>query len=368
MARSKKRKSFSRKTKTGFAAAPTDNFQHFNDYIRVEVDRKDIAVKIKNHVKKSLSKEDAKIALQAPDWAISQSPSLAATIAWAELQLEFPTWWDAEKVLTKQVNEILRLGKRKLLNKTDNIGVVTTPRKSPAEIIKERTSDFIGGIEVIIDNWKDEKDFSIYSEMKKHDVPYITAKATYDHYIPLRDELDELVNKKTPDLIEGYSSMKVSDQKKYLKFVDNILTDIEKYMTAKKATRKTRRPVVKSAEKQVAKVQYLKDSVEFKLASISPTSLIGAMRIYLFNAKTRALTELVCEKSCGFEVKGTTLQGVDFEASRVTKLRKPEVFIPMVLKKTSNQINKEWSSLTTKTTIANGRINKDTIILRAMNK
>ena len=92
------------------------------------------------------------------------------------------------------------------------------------------------------------------------------------------------------------------------------------------------------------------------------------MRVYLFNVKTRALTELVCQKSCGFEVKGTTLQGVDLETSRVTKLRKPEVFIPMVLKKTSNQINKEWSSLTTKTTIANGRINKDTIILRAMNK
>ena len=116
MAQLKKRKTFSRKTQTGFAAAPTDNFQHFNDYVRIEVDKKDIASKVKNHVKAALSKEDAKIALQAPDWAITQSSGLAATIAWAELKLDFPSWWDAESVLKKQINEILRLGKEKSLN------------------------------------------------------------------------------------------------------------------------------------------------------------------------------------------------------------------------------------------------------------
>ena len=47
----------------------------------------------------------------------------------------------------------------------------------------------------------------------------------------------------------------------------------------------------------------LRDAKEIRIKSKN------AMRIYLFNAKTRALTELVCEKSCGFEVKGTTLQG-----------------------------------------------------------
>ena len=50
------------------------------------------------------------------------------------------------------------------------------------------------------------------------------------------------------------------------------------------------------------------------------------------------------------------------------KLRKPEEFLSVVLKKTPTQINKEWSQLTTKSSAANGRVNKETIILRALDK
>ena len=74
-------------------------------------------------------------------------------------------------------------------------------------------------------------------------------------------------------------------------------------------------------------------------------------------------------ESIGFEVKGTTILGLDADLSRSTKLRKPDDFIKAVLTKSANQIRKEWSELTTKTKDkVNGRINKDTILVRVMAK
>lgn len=367
----KSKKTFTRKARTGFAAAPTDSFRNFNDYIRVDVDKKDVIAKIKGYLKITLSKSDVAIANQAPDWAFSGLPLLASTIAWKEMDNEFPSWWDAEKVLSKHVKELVQRGKRKLAEAENKDETVDIPRKSIQEIVQERTSEFIGGIDVVIDNWDtmiDDKSFSIYDELKKIDAPYNMAKAVYEYYMPQLKEMQELINNKSEDLVEAYSHMSVRDRKQFAKFLEQIVSDADKFMTAKKATRKARKPKVKTADKQVEKVKYLKDSNEFKIASINPSSVIGAMRVYVFNVKYKALTELVCQQRGGFTVKGTTLQGIDVEQSRSTKLRKPELFLPIVLSKTPKQIDKEWGNLTTKTNDANGRLNSDTIILRAINK
>ena len=42
--------------------------------------------------------------------------------------------------------------------------------------------------------------------------------------------------------------------------------------------------------------------------------------------------------------------------------------ISIVMIKTHLQINKEWNTLSTKSSVPNGRINGDVILLRAMNK
>ena len=367
------KKSFSRKARTGFAAAPTDNFRNFNDYIRVDVDKKDVVSKIKEYMKINLSKEEVAIANEAPDWAFSGLPLLASTIAWKEMNKEFPSWWDAEKVLSKHVQELLARGKARQSEKAiePDENSVLIVRKSIQEIVQERTSDFIAGIEAVIDSWDtmiDDSSYSVYDELKKIDAPYNTAKAVVEYYNPQVSEMHELLYDKTEDLLEAYSNMSVRSRKSYMKFLEQIVSDAEKFMIAKKATRKTRKPKVKTADKQVENVKFLKDSNEFKIASIDPTNLIGAMRVYLFNVKYKSLTELICERPGGFTVKGTTLHGFDIEQSRSTKLRKPELFLPIVLSKTPKQIDKEWLNLTTKTNNANGRINAETIILRAVNK
>ena len=367
--RAKVKPTFSRRARTGFAAAPQDNFRNFNDYVRTEVDKKDVISKIKSYIRKVVPKADARIAMDAPEWSFAGLPLLASTIVWKEMDKEFPAWWDADKVLNKHVKELLARGRAKQAEKANKPEETGPVKKTIQEIIQERTSEFIGGIDNVVDNWETAGDYSVYDELKKIDAPYNMAKTAFVYYTPQINEINELINDKPEDLIEAYSGWSTSRRKKYLKFLTELCAEIEKYMASKKALRATRKPKVKTADKQVEKLNYAKESKEYKLTSITPTSIIGAMRLYTFNTKYRELTEYVCQKAIGFEVKGTTILGLDADLCRSTRLRKPDEFIPIILSKSSTQINKEWSKLTTKTSKnVNGRINKDVIILRALAK
>jgi hypothetical protein len=366
-------KVFSRRARTGIAAAPIDSYQVFNDYVRTEVDRKEISSTIKSYIKKNFTKEESEYALKAPEWVFAK-PWVASIISWKLKGFPFPENGQYEKTLNRVILEIVESGKNKMESYEDeDSATVIIPKKSPAEIIKQRTSDFIGEVEEVIDMfggevWVDWDNYSVYNELKKIDAAYNTAKGVYDYYVPLRDEIKELVEEKTADLVEGYGWMTVPQRKQYFKIIQDILDDCDRYLLSKKAQRKIRKPKVRSSDKQVEKILYLKDSAEYKVTSIAPTSIVGARRVYLFNTKSRILTEIVSHLPNGFEVRGTTIQGIDEQLSRQILLRKPTDFLPIVQNKTVNQIKKEWDSLTTKSGKANGRVNKDTILLRAMDK
>jgi len=121
-------------------------------------------------------------------------------------------------------------------------------------------------------------------------------------------------------------------------------------------------------DRQVAKLNYLPESKEYKLTSIVPYGIVGSMRLYTFNTSNRILTEYVSQSANGFEVRGSTLQLWDKTASRSTKLRKPEDILTIVQGSTVAKINRTIKGLTTKITKPNGRINKHTILVRVMNK
>ena len=147
-----------------------------------------------------------------------------------------------------------------------------------------------------------------------------------------------------------------------------MLIDLDKVRSAKKAQTKLRKPKVRTADKQVAKVKYCKDSKDFKLVSMAPVQVIGGMRLYVFNVKYKVITEYVCASATGFEIRGTTITNFDKDVSRSNSLRKPDIFLPIVQNKTPKQIGVEWNSLTTKTRVPNGRINGDTVLLRVFDK
>ena len=147
-----------------------------------------------------------------------------------------------------------------------------------------------------------------------------------------------------------------------------MLSDLDRLKAAAKATRVTKVRGPKSADKQVAKVQYKKEDNEFKLVSIPPIKIVGQVRLYTFNVKYRVITEYVTQSAAGFEISGSTIKNFDKVNSRCRSLRKPNEFLPELFDRTPKQIDKAWKDLTTKERVPNGRLNSDTILLRVMDK
>jgi prophage maintenance system killer protein len=182
-------------------------------------------------------------------------------------------------------------------------------------------------------------------------------------------EYERALSDKTEDaqFKEAYSHLTTAKIKKRIGILRGIMDEAEQLKLSAKATRKPRKTRAKSADKQVEKVQYEKVSTEYKLTSINPVSIIGAHHLYAFNVKKRTLTMFVTTRIDGFEVKGSTLLHIDPVESITVKLRDPNSFMKIVLKKTKNQISKEWGKLTTKTAAApSGRLVKDHILLRVI--
>ena len=251
-----------------------------------------------------------------------------------------------------------------------------TPRKSPADIVKEKTSDFIAEIEYVIDEvgsdtFFDIENYSVYKELEKAESAYNTAKAVVDYYTPQRDEFKLLVGKKPQkqtqdykDLVEGYSNMPLKRKKEHLKLLSLIVSDAELYMSAKKAVRKPRKTKSVSVGKQISKVNYMRESKEYKLTSVDPTQLIGAKTIWLFNTKYRTITVMETTNRDGMKVKGTTVYGFDEGKCTKKTIRKPEEFLSNTANTTKFKLKKAYNDISTKTADSTGRIGPDTIIYR----
>jgi hypothetical protein len=358
-----------RKPRTGIGAAPDHDWEAFASYFRMDMDRKDVAGVLRNYIRSNYEGEERKLLLSAPDYMYTTKYGPAASIAWAGLGKEFPPKWNHENSVNLYIENLRKTAIDKLSQKNDSdTNTENKPVISPMERVKRITSEFIGSIEEIIDDWQNVKDFNMYKEMQLADLNGFSAKAVFEFYKPQRDEIYELVNDKPEDLVEAYSYLTVPTRKKYLSFFEGIISDVEKYILSKKAVRKPSKPRVKSADKQVAKVSYAKDSAEFKLTSIDPMLIVGSRRLYTFHIKERIITEFITESATGFEISGTTIKNFDPVNSRAIRLRKPEEMLGTFQTKTPNQIDKFWKELTTKTVKPNGRINKDTILLRVLDK
>jgi hypothetical protein len=360
MAKKKKKAYSPRKIKTGLLAAPLDNWDSYFDYIRIEVDQKDIISLTKTYVKENYDKKQQKELLSASENIFANQRGAAATIFWDKAGLEFPAKWSKTRALEILVENLRENAATKKSNK------VVVQKKSPMTLLQNRISDRLAELDCVIDHWKDNSEFDMYNDLISNDESYKLAKSVFDEYSPLVTELVELINNKPDDLVEAYHYLKPREKKNYRDFIAKIVADAEKYMLNKQAKRKPRITKNKTADKQIVKLNYLMESKEHQITSISPVSIIGASRLYTFNTKYRKLTEYVTHGPKGFEMKGSTLQMWDEDVSRETKLRHPEDMLRLVQSGTIRSIDKAWKQLTTKTNKTTGRINKDTILIKVI--
>jgi hypothetical protein len=336
------------------------NLHHYNYFY----DQKDAFKWGYAWIKKNYSKADQEAYAACDEWRVNTTFG-----GLAKMHMDgapFPernmTW------LKTRAQELIEAGRANLkAAESKSSGV-----KMPTVTIRGKIGDFIGNIEEAIDLYHDPKapldikSYSVYSELKKINAPKSIAQATYNFYLPLYAEIEELVTKKTPDLVEAYKKNmpKIADQKKYMEFLKQLLDDCMSYMNAHAAT-KIRKPRARKAiptEKLVEKMKYQKDSAEFKLTSVNPANIIGAGEVYLFNTKYRTLTRLIAETDAGLSVKGTTIVNIKEPVQKKT-LRKPEDVIPQ-LQSTKARAGKVFDEIKTKAGAGAGRVNEETIILK----
>src|SRR6056300_443617 len=367
MAVRKKKKVISRR-RTGVLGAPLDKgFEAVKSYFHTEVERKDLVSTLKTYVKDNQTKENTKYVNACPEykfWAFSHYNATAFYLMNSGEVTERVEYW--KNALHNYIESLVVMGKNILAEKKkeekNEVNVITL---SPMQRLQNKISTTImQDLLDLEDSWieGEKTSLDIYSLFKKHG---LGASAT----TPVREvvegwllDYEDAYHKRCPDAVEGYSHLKRPELNHRIKACQDMLSDLDRLKSAAKATRKTRVKAPRAADKQVAKLQYKTEDNDFKLASIPPIQIIGKLRLYTFNVKSRMLTEYVTTATAGFEVSGTSIKNFDQVSSRTIKLRRPDDFIPIVLNKTPKQIDGEWKNLTTKPSVPNGRLNKDTIL------
>lgn len=234
--------------------------------------------------------------------------------------------------------------------------------------LNEKTAEVIGELEGHYDEFlKNSKyTFKPYDFLTANNVPQ-SQLTKYEAVFQARfAELAQAYEKADEQLTEGYSHYRAADYKRIMAFIDQILNDIIQYRGVKKATKKVRAPKSVSKEKVVAKLKYAREDKAMRLVSVNPVEIVGAQELWVYNTKTRKLGRYVADSLKGpLNVKGTTIIGYD-EAKSITKtLRKPEEKLKEFARATKVELRKFLDAIKATETRLNGRINAETILLRA---
>ena len=361
------------RARTGLAGIPVDKgFNAVKDYFHLQVDKKDCVSQVKTWVKKNFP-QPAKYILANPEYHFSMTHH-AATAFWYNNDLYKNNDADgniAKEFLNNLFDKMIPLiEKGKVLyeekQKANNIVSISPTVK----LMRKINNTIMQELLELEDKWIDGDDatINIYDRFKYHGL----TNTAISYVKPMIEgwllDYEDAYYKRCDQAVEGYSHLKRSALNHRIKVCQAMLADLERIRSATKASRnvKVKRP--KSVDKQVAKVQYKKEDNEFKIVSINPIQIPTKTRLYAFNTNNKNVIEYVTESVNGFEISGSTIKNFSKGASRAICLRKPLDFLPIVLQKTPKQIDAAWQTLKTKTRVPNGRINKDTILLRVLDK
>ena len=236
------------------------------------------------------------------------------------------------------------------------------------ERINNKTSDLIGDLEEQVDILikTGKNNFNIANWLRDKDVKPQIAQRIADYYKPLYAELFDAYEGKDHDLKEAYSHLKKIQLKNYMEFIRSLVAASEVRATVVKASRKPRKKKEKPIAVIIAKMKYLEEDKEYNLKSIKPTDVVGAQQLWVFNSKLRNLSVYNAMSHAGLSVKGTTIIGYDEKTSITKKLRKPEATLKTIVEGGKVCLRKAMDSVKCKPKEANGRLNTDTILLRAV--
>lgn len=256
-------------------------------------------------------------------------------------------------------------GKKEKLVLVEDKPKVKAYRPTIQEAIKEKHSNIIGEVEGMIDDGGCEDFFKYLNSIKA--TPMAT-RAIAEKLAPQALELNEVLsNPDDLDLQEGYMYLSNEEVETLFNMISGMIDDCTRYASINRKAKALTKKKVPSKEKLVKNLKYLDKDDKYKIASIDPGKIVGAIEMWTFNVKTRQLTVLRALDRAGLSIKGTSITNIDEKGSMTKLLRKPEETIQEVLSGGKIILKKLMDNLSTKKMPhTNTRTNKFTIILKVV--
>ena len=332
-------------------------------------DAKEILVQYLTHIGKT---SEAKLIHKVDDNELIPSICWLARMNMRGLEL-IPT---EQATLDSEISRLLKAVHKPELQRsmTGKQPKVAVAKPNVQEIMKEKTRECAGDLEGLFD------DFVISGAGAKHQIKTIDEVQKRNilpqHVSILTDvwksklnEFEEVLKGKDKALVEGYSQYSKAQIKNIIKFIEQVISDLNSYVSIKKATKAPRARKVVPVEKQVAKLKYMRTfedkALKLNLVSISPTKLHGASEAWVYDTAKRKLHHYIADEySKTFTVKGNTLIGFCTKESEVKTLRKPSEQIKEVMG-SKPAARKYFKDIKAVSVSPNGRFNESMIILKA---
>ena len=344
-------------------------------FARTEISSKKKAEAARKWIKNDSgwSKDEIKTILANPDWAFSSS---SAFFIYSKIG------YIAESTMNytlKRKEEWLRRGAECLKEKEEK---AAEKKSKPVISIQDRMkmqindicAEFEYFIDLLIDGEKTVNQFDPYKMLIAYqpEIKGPHAKLIKEDFEKQFEEAQEVKAWKDDDIKEAYAHMDAKMRKAFVEVFEKINTACDTIIQTKATTRKARKPKARSKETIVKKMKFQVNDSDLGIASIHPTEVVNANELWVYNTKTRKVGVYHARNKDprgmgrdGLTVKGTTIQDFDEDQSIQKTLRKPAEQIQNWTGKAKTKFAKAFEEVKTTPIKLNGRMNDNTIILRA---
>ena len=385
--RKKKTARVSRRT-TGMKAIPTDSWNSAKLYTHYEVEGREWGTVIKDWIKKNLDRKSAAAINRLPEWRVSAFSHWATVVQLRETRpdlipevynIKFNQWIDQLIVDGSAVAEEKKA--EETVKKNVHVPTIQERISEQSQEACQAIEDWLEGYLINASTF-DPRGLDFANHFAKYKVTQAHARKIKKYYsgwleeaqavadLPTAAQIAKIKDEHEADLAsqlrEGYAHVKKADAKKWLEALENLMSALDMIIDSAKATRKTRAKKAHSKEKMVAKLQYKDKDERYQIVSVNPMEIIDATEVWVFNTKTRKLGKYVAEQHTTIKIKGTTLQFYDEAASVQKTLRKPEETLKEFKRANKVALRKFLDNINSVEIKLNGRLNADTVILKAV--
>ncbi len=359
-----------------FSLMPTDNWEKAKFFAHYDLERKDCGTKVKEYIKKNFGKDYLTKINRLPDWKVDMHSHWATAAHLLEVNPDVVP--DSYKTgIVKWVEGLAAEGAELKAKKEETEGE-EKPKKvvNIQEIMREKADEALSDIEALFDEFieaKCPKDFSVNQKVvgalsARNVLPQHMASAI-KRYQRLLDEYLEVQGGKCDQLNEGYSNYNKMQIRYMIKFIEDVIAEMNGYISLKQVAKKPRAKKVVPVERIVAKLKHCKsfkdDALKLELSGLSPVKLHESTEAWVYDTKKRKMHHYVADSySKCLMVKGNTIIGFDKKESGMKTLRKPVEQIKALMgsKPAARKYFKEIKAVEA---VPNGRFNTDMIILKA---